>query len=136
MTAPSDGWTSGSAYETYMGRWSRSLARVFLNWLQPKPSAHWLDVGCGTGALTSTICEICEPASVLACDSAERFVAHAQRVVADPRASFVVADAGALPIRHGGFDVIVSGLVLNFLPDALRSIASMRERVRSGGVVG
>ena len=26
-----------------------------------EPSAHWLEVGCGTGALTSTICELCEP---------------------------------------------------------------------------
>jgi SAM-dependent methyltransferase len=135
MTAPADGWTSGSAYETYMGRWSRSLARVFLDWLQPAPSTHWLDVGCGTGALTATICEICKPASVLACDPAEPFVAHARRVVEDPRASFVVAGADALPTRQGGFDAIVSGLVLNFLPDAPRSIAAMSKRVRSGGIV-
>ena len=135
MTASGDGWRSGSAYETYMGRWSRSLARVFVDWLQPKPATHWLDVGCGTGALTSTICEICKPASVLACDPAEPFVAHAQRIVTDPRASFVVAGADALPTRHDGFDAIVSGLVLNFLPDAPRSMAAMRERVRSGGIV-
>ena len=47
------------AYEAYMGRWSRPLARVFVEWLHPKPSAHWLEVGCGTGALTSTICDLC-----------------------------------------------------------------------------
>ena len=135
MKASADSWTSGSAYETYMGRWSRSLARVFVDWLQPKPSAHWLDVGCGTGALTSTICELSKPASVLACDPAESFVTHAQRSVADSRASFVVAGADALPTRHDGFDAIVSGLVLNFLPDAPRSIAAMGERVRPGGIV-
>src|SRR5215470_8070688 len=135
MKASGDGWTSGSAYETYMGRWSRSLARAFVDWLQPQPSAHWLDVGCGTGALTSTICEICKPASVLGCDPAEPFVAHAQRFGADARASFVVASADTLPTRQGGFDAIVSGLVLNFFPDALRSIAAMCERVRPGGIV-
>src|SRR5262245_63222744 len=114
MKASGDGWTSGSAYETYMGRWSRSLAPVFVDWLRIKPSAHWLDVGCGTGALTSTICEICNPASVTGCDLAEPFVEHERRNVADRRAAFVVAGANTLPSRHGGFDAIVSGLVLNF----------------------
>src|SRR5262245_4903349 len=122
MSVSGDSWSSGTAYEAYMGRWSRSLARVFVEWLRIEPSAHWLDLGCGTGALTSTICEICEPASVLACDRAEPFVAHARRNVADDRATFVVAGAEALPSRHGGFDAIVSGLVLNFLPDAVLAV--------------
>ena len=61
-----DKWMAGDAYEAYMGRWSRSLARVFVGWLRPEPSAHWLEVGCGTGALTSAICGLCEPASVVA----------------------------------------------------------------------
>jgi hypothetical protein len=53
-SASGDTWMTGAAYEAYMGRWSRPLARVFVEWLHPKPSAHWLEVGCGTGALTST----------------------------------------------------------------------------------
>jgi len=40
MTATDDRWTTGAAYEFYMGRWSRALARAFLSWLHPKPSAH------------------------------------------------------------------------------------------------
>lgn len=135
MSVSGDSWSSGDAYEVYMGRWSRSLARVFLEWLRIKPSAHWLDLGCGTGALTSTICEICNPASVLGCDLAEPFVAHARRNAADKRATFVVAGAEALPTRQGGFDAIVSGLVLNFVPDATLAVQSMRERVCPGGTV-
>ena len=53
MTGSSDGWREGEAYESYMGRWSRPLARHFIGWLAPARGAHWLDVGCGTGALTS-----------------------------------------------------------------------------------
>jgi len=68
-SASGDTWMTGAAYEAYMGRWSRPLARVFVEWLHPKPSAHWLEVGCGTGALTSTICSLCEPALVIACDT-------------------------------------------------------------------
>ena len=63
-----DRWLTGDAYDVYMGRWSRLVARAFVEWLQPKRSANWLEVGCGTGALTSTICDLCEPASVTACD--------------------------------------------------------------------
>jgi GNAT superfamily N-acetyltransferase len=48
-------WGSGAAYEPYVGRWSRLLAREFLTWLAISPSARWLDVGCGTGALSQTI---------------------------------------------------------------------------------
>ena len=133
--APGDRWLTGDAYEAYMGRWSRRIARSFMTWLRPKPSAHWLEVGCGTGALTSTICELCEPASVVACDPSGSFVEHAQRNHSDPRASFVVSGAEALPTRNGGFDAVVSGLVLNFLPDPGVAVASIRERLRPGGMV-
>ena len=53
MTEADDNWKAGDAYESYMGRWSRPLARSFIGWLIPMRGAHWLDVGCGTGALTS-----------------------------------------------------------------------------------
>jgi 2-polyprenyl-3-methyl-5-hydroxy-6-metoxy-1,4-benzoquinol methylase len=46
-----DAWTSGDAYEPYVGRWSRLVAREFLEWLAVPPGGRWLDVGCGTGAL-------------------------------------------------------------------------------------
>ena len=128
-------WMNGAAYEAYMGRWSRPLARVFVEWLHPKPSAHWLEVGCGTGALTSTICNLCEPTSVIACDPSEPFIEHARNNLSDARTSFVIAGTEALPSRDGGFDANVSGLVLNFLPDPGQAVASIRERLRPGGIV-
>jgi SAM-dependent methyltransferase len=130
-----DEWVAGDAYEAYMGRWSRPLARVFVEWLRAKPAGHWLELGCGTGALTSTVCARAAPASIVACDPSLPFVEHARKNLLDARASFVVAGANALPIREGGFDVVVSGLVLNFLPDPARVVASIRERVRPGGTV-
>jgi len=133
--ASRDGWGSGEAYEAYMGRWSRALARTFIAWLQPQSSANWLEVGCGTGALTSAICDLCAPASVVACDPAESFIEHARKNLTDARASFVLAGAEALPRRDGGFDAVVSGLVVNFLPDPGAAVASIRERLRRGGTV-
>ena len=128
-----DKWLAGDAYEAYMGRWSRPLARVFVEWLQPEPSGHWLEVGCGTGALTATICGLCQPASVVACDPSGSFIEHARNTLSDTHASFVIAGADALPSREGGFDTVASGLVLNFLPDPRQTAAAIRERLRPGG---
>jgi SAM-dependent methyltransferase len=130
-----EAWTAGDAYDAYMGRWSRRLAREFVAWLKPGPALHWLDVGCGTGALTVAVCEGCAPASVLGCDPSEAFVAHARDAIRDPRASFVTADAGNLPARDGGYDWIVSSLVLNFVPEPERAVHGMRQLLRAGGAV-
>ena len=39
----------GAAYDEFMGRWSRAVGAVFLDWLAAPRKAAWLDVGCGTG---------------------------------------------------------------------------------------
>jgi SAM-dependent methyltransferase len=135
MTTPSDRWVAGDAYEAYMGRWSRRLARAFIEWLDPAASANWLEVGCGTGALTSAICNLSSPASVVACDPSAAFIEHARESLMGTSATFLSAGADQLPHRDGGFDLAASGLVFNFLPDPGLALASIRERVRSGGTI-
>lgn len=130
-----DGWALGDAYEAYMGRWSRLVAVEFIDWLAAAPASNWLDVGCGTGALTSTVCARGEPAAVVACDPSDSFVAHARSHLADARATFVATTVETLPVESGPFDLSVSGLVLNFVPDPRAALSAMRERVRPGGVV-
>lgn len=135
MTEPADNWTAGDAYERYMGRWSRPLARTFVAWLGVPAGARWLDVGCGTGALACAICELADPAAVTACDPSDSFVAHARKTLRDARVSFVVAGAEALPGDLGSFDCVVSGLALNFMADPARAVALMKGRLRRGGVL-
>ena len=135
MAPANDNWTAGDAYECYMGRWSRPLARTFINWLDPPRRAKWLEVGCGTGALTSAICELAEPASVVACDPSKSFVGYARKSIHDDRVSFLVAGVEALPGVPGIFDCVVSGLVLNFIPDPADAIRLMRERLCRGGTL-
>ena len=135
MTAPADKWASGAAYESYVGRWSRLVAREFLAWLAAPPGSRWLDVGSGTGALTQTILETAAPAAVQGIDRSEGYVAHARAQVRDERASFETGDAQSLPVGTAEFDAAVSGLVLNFVPHPSRAAAEMARAVRPGGVV-
>ena len=48
-----DAWQAGDCYEAYMGR--RSRQSRFLDWLGADECLDWLDVGCGTGALSAAI---------------------------------------------------------------------------------
>jgi SAM-dependent methyltransferase len=134
-TARHDVWAQGASYERYIGRWSRPVAAAFLNWLAIPPGQGWLDVGCGTGALSQRIVESAAPAKLVGIDSSEGFVAHAGAHVADPRAQFRVGDAQALQVGNAEFDAVVSGLVLNFVPDQAKAVAEMRRAARPGATV-
>ena len=116
-----------------MGRWSRRVARAFVEWLEVAPRAHWLDLGCGTGALSAAICELKNPGSVLAGDASGPLLEQARERLSDKRVVFEIAQAERPPEREGGFDVAVSGLVLNFLDDPRRALASLRGRLSERG---
>jgi len=133
---PKDTWADGSAYEPYVGRWSRLVARNFLEWLAVPPDSRWLDVGCGTGALTETILASMKPTKVVGIDPAEGYIAYAQAHITDPRARFKVGRAESLPETDASFDATVSGLVLNFVPDPQKAVAEMARATRPGGRVG
>ena len=128
-------WASGDAYEPYVGRWSRLVARDFLAWLAVPAESRWLDVGCGTGALSATILDLARPATLTGLDASEGYAAYARERVRDPRAAFRLGDAQALPFDDGSFDATVSGLMLNFLPDPARGLAEMARVTRPGGLV-
>ncbi|WP_370414153.1 class I SAM-dependent methyltransferase [Streptomyces fradiae] len=126
----SDVWASGEAYERYMGRWSRLVAARFTDWLDRPEGLRWLDVGCGTGALSATVADRCRPRALLGVDLSEPFVRTARAQV--PAGSFAVADATALPVPDSAYDVAVSGLALNFLPEPAAGAAELARAVRPG----
>jgi SAM-dependent methyltransferase len=126
-------WTGAAAYESYVGRWSRLVAREFLAWLRVPRDASWLDVGCGTGALAQTILDICWPGAVAGVDPSPELVEHARRLASGARLQ--VADAQALPFADGTVDCAVAGLVLNFVADPARAVTEMARVVRRGGMV-
>lgn len=130
-----DVWNDGSGYESYVGRWSRGIARAFLRWLSVPAGSAWLDFGCGTGALSQTILAEGSPRLVIGCDRSSGYVGFAREHTADERAEFVAAELPDLPRIADGFDAVVAGLVLNFLPTPADGVAAMMARVRQGGTV-
>lgn len=131
-----DVWHGTDAYEAYMGRWSRPLADLFLAWFAAPQGGRWLDVGCGTGALTAAVLDAADPVAVVGIDPSPEFLGTARAAISDPRARFEPGDARALPLASGGFDAVVAGLVLHHLPDPAPAVVEMARAARPGGAVG
>lgn len=130
-----DEWADGGAYEAFMGRWSRAAAEQFVGWLALPVGLRWLDVGCGTGALSEIILQHASPKEVLGIDRSAGYVDHARAHVSDGRVRFAVGEATALPVEEASFDAAVSGLVLNFVPDPGAMLRTMARAVRPGASV-
>ena len=131
----SEAWDSGEAYEAYVGRWGRLVARPFLGWLEVAPGARWLDVGCGTGALAEAVLDLATPRAVVGVDRSPAYVAFARDRVSDARVRFEVGDAQALREAPASFDAVVSGLVLNFVAEPEKAVSEMARVARPGGTV-
>ncbi len=130
----SDTWERGSPYEQYVGRWSRQVAPLFLSWLGIAAGRKWLDVGCGTGALCAAIVDRCSPASVAGVEPSEGFLKTARENLAD-RVALHQGNATAIPLGDASVDVVVSGLVLNFVPDPRAALAEMTRVTGRGGTI-
>jgi SAM-dependent methyltransferase len=111
------------------------VAEEFVRWLGVPGGRRWLDVGCGTGALTATVLATAEPAEVIGVDTSEGFLTAARARIVDPRASFRAGDAQSLPLADGGLDAVVSGLALNFVPHPSRAVAELVRVAAGRGVV-
>lgn len=131
----SDTWQVGDPYERYIGRWSRKVAPRFLSWLGIEPGRRWLDVGCGTGALTAAIIEHAAPLAVTGVEPSEGFLKTAAQRLAG-KATLRQGNAAAIPLDDASVEVVVSGLVLNFVPDPAAGVAEMARVCAPGGTIG
>jgi SAM-dependent methyltransferase len=123
-----------AAYERSMGRWSRRLAPLFIDFACVAPGDRIVDVGCGTGSLTHTLAAM-PIAGIEAIDASEIYVAALAQSLSDPRIHVRHGDACALPFADGQFDRALCQLVLQFIPDPDGALAEMRRVVRPGGLV-
>jgi SAM-dependent methyltransferase len=134
-TSRSESWGKGEAYEPYVGRWSRLVADRFLEWIEAPGRAAWLDVGCGTGALSQAILDGCDPKLINSIDKSEAYLQYASNRLHDPRVTLQVGDAQELPADSDAYDAAVSGLVINFVPEPAKMATEMKRAVRGGGRV-
>jgi SAM-dependent methyltransferase len=126
-------FSESDGYERFMGRWSRVLAPLFVDFGGVEPGNDVLDVGCGTGALTFAAAEVPD-VRVVGVDPSSGFVQAAQRADSQ-RVRFQVGDASALPFPDAGFDRTLSMLVLNFVPDFTAAVREMVRVTHHNGVV-
>lgn len=130
-----DSWEASDPYEIFMGRWSRLVGQSFIEWLSPPNGLDWLDIGCGTGALSESILTSCSPSKLVAIDQSEEFVKFAQQRLG-AHAHCKVGDATDLPLDDNSVDFTVSGLVLNFIPCPGKALQEMKRVTRPGGTLG
>ena len=135
VSAAGERWHDGTGYDSYVGRWSRRVAEQFLSWLELRYGLDWVDVGCGTGILTRAITEFADPRGVIGVDPSHRFLVAARAANRDSRVVFLDGEAEELPVEDVSADAVVSGLVLNFVPDPHAGIREMRRVTRPGGTI-
>lgn len=125
----------GDGYELNMGRWSRRLARHFLDFTGPPDGPRVLDVGCGTGHLAAAAVSLSSSVEVHGVDLSAAYVDHARLHYPDARLTFHVGDACSLGFATGSFDQVLSLLVLHFVPRWRDAIAEMRRVAKPGATV-
>jgi SAM-dependent methyltransferase len=128
-------FADGAAYERRMGRWSRLVGEIFLDWLAAPEGLRWLDVGCGNGAFTEVLVARCAPAAVSAIDPSEGQLKYARMRGGVGLAEFRVGDAQALPYLDQSFDAAAMALAISFIPDPLKAAREMMRVVKPGGLV-
>ena len=127
--------SDGAAYDLFLGRWTRLLARPLLDLLAPPIEGDLIDVGCGTGSLAMAMKERWPGRRVVGVDIAEPYIERARSGSVGPAPEFEIAEAGSLPYADHSFAGAAAQLVLNFVGDPNRAVAEMRRVVRPGGAI-
>lgn len=135
MQTPAAMFSDGAAYERLMGRWSKQVGGLFLDWLALPPGLDWLDAGCGNGAFTEVISSRAAPASVVGIDPSPGQIDYARQRRGAAGASFDVGDAQSMPFADESFDVAGMALVIAFIPDPAKALAELARVTRPGGTI-
>lgn len=123
-------------YERFMGRWSRLVAPLLMDFADLSNRSRVLDAGSGTGSLAFAIAERNAQSRIVGIDPSREYVAYANSRNPFPdRVSFQIGDARQLQFPDAAFDATLSLLVFNFIPDATKALLEMRRITRSGGTI-
>jgi SAM-dependent methyltransferase len=124
--------TTGSAYDGYMGRYSRPLAAAFADAASVHTGLSAVDIGCGPGALTGVLVERLGAGAVSAVDPSPPFVAEC--AARYPGVAVRRGRAEEVPFEDGRFDRVLAQLVLHFVTEPARAAGEFRRLLRPGGI--
>ena len=128
-------FNDGETYERYMGVWSRKVGAQFIDWVRFPSSLNFLDVGCGNGAFSVQIDELCGPSSISGIDPSIAQIEFARKRNINVSSSFEVGDSMELPYQNEQFDVSLMALVIFFLPDPKKGVTEMARVTKPGGIL-
>jgi SAM-dependent methyltransferase len=124
------------AYEKFMGRWSRLLAPLLVNFTDFPDCGQVLDVGSGTGALAFSIAALKSQCKVVGIEPSKEYVGYADSQNRfRGRASFQIGDAQQMQFTDATFDNSLSLLVFNFIPDRMKALREFSRVTKPGGCV-
>jgi ubiquinone/menaquinone biosynthesis C-methylase UbiE len=125
-----------SAYERYLGRWSRLFVPSVLDAAEIALGCRVLDVATGTGeAAMMAVPIVGDTGFVVGADISLEMVKSARGRLDAPLYWPVSADGQALPFADGTFDAVVCQLGLQFFPKPAVGLMEFRRVVRAGGMV-
>jgi SAM-dependent methyltransferase len=134
MSGRSSLFGNAEAYDRFMGRWSRVLAPLLIEFADVSDVQTVLDVGSGTGSLAFSIAKQNVRSHVLGVDPSNEYVAYANSKNPFPdRVSFQIGDAQRLPFADAPFQSSISLLAFNFIPDPQKALREMRRATKPGG---
>jgi SAM-dependent methyltransferase len=123
------------AYDRFMGRWSRLVASLLVDFTNLPEHGRMLDVGSGAGSLAFAIARR-KPRAVLGIDPSQEYVAYVtSRNPFPDRVQFEVGDAQQLHFTDASFDAALSLLVFNFIPDPRKALFELRRVTKPGGKI-
>lgn len=122
-------------YESYLvpgihARWTP----VFLEYAQPRPGEHVLDVACGTGIVARHVApRVGEEGRVVALDINPDML-EVGRNLPPPRGTVIEwCEADAASLLGDPFDLVLCQQGLQFFPDRRAAVREMRRVLRPGG---
>ena len=122
---------SDSAYDAFMGRYSRRLAPLFADFSGVTTDESAVDVGAGPGALSGELAA--RGLRVAAADPSAPFIEALRKGL--PEIDAQVAPAEELPWADETFDAALAQLVVSFMHDAPAGVLEMRRVVKPGGTI-
>jgi trans-aconitate 2-methyltransferase len=126
MSTPTSTWNSELYQSSHAFVWQ--FGRDLLGMLLPKPGERILDVGCGTGQLTSEIAR--SGATVVGMDQSAEMIAAARENY--PELRFDMADIAA-GTYDNEFDAVFSNAALHWVKNQQGAITAIARALKPGG---